>query len=132
MNAVLLNIGIVIFIVYAVFNIVYLIDMRKTSIAMRQLIAKTGENLSPALEELTHAVADIRKMTEDASQLLEGFRAAVGAIITVEKGVQNVYHYYRTNFRQSAQSNVSGIKAGVRAGVVNFLSSLKNKKEGSS
>lgn len=132
MNAALLNIGAIIFIVYAVFNILWLIDMRRTSVALRRLIGKTEESLGPALAELTRAATDIRKATEGAFQLVERLRIAAGTIISAEKSIESIYHYYRQSVSQSAQSNIAGIKAGVRAGVVNFLSNLKSRKEGSS
>ena len=41
MNEALINIGIVVFVIYAAFNISNIIEMRRTSSALRQLIKRT-------------------------------------------------------------------------------------------
>lgn len=127
---ILLTLGIITFIVYAIFNVIYLIDVRKTSSALRQFIIKTEENLNPALAELTRTLEDIKKVTGDISVLVEKLRAAIGVILSVEKGIESLYGYYRHGLGQAAQSNISGLKAGLRAGVLSLLKNLKTKKEG--
>ncbi len=129
LNQILATIALVIFIIYAVFNIIYLIDLRKTSLALRQFVAKTEENLNPALIELRLALEDIRKITSDAAVLTQKLRTAAGTIVTVEKSIQTLYGFYRDSFGQSANANISAVKAGVKAGVVNLLKNLKAKKE---
>jgi hypothetical protein len=47
-NEILVAIGVVAFIIYASFNIIYLIELRRTSFALRQLIKGTEENIHPA------------------------------------------------------------------------------------
>lgn len=131
MNQILLTIGLITFIVFAIFNIIYLIDLRKTSVALRRFIMKTDENINPALEELRRTLADIRKITGEVSAVAEKLRVAVGAIITVEKSIQSLYAYYKSGIAQAASSNISGLKAGVKAGVFNLIKNLRHK-EGSS
>jgi uncharacterized protein YoxC len=131
MNQILLTIGLITFIVFAIFNIIYLIDLRKTSVALRRFITKTDENINPALEELRRTLADIRKITGEVSAVAEKLRVAVGAVVTVEKGIQSLYAYYKSGVGQAASANISGIKAGVKAGVINLLKNLRHK-EGSS
>ncbi len=128
-NELLLAVGVIIFIIYAVFNIIYLIDLRKTSFAMRQFIAKTETNLDPALSELRRTLGDIRKVTDDVSTLIERLRAAVGTVAAVEKSIRTIYSYYKEGFGQAAQANVAGLKAGVKAGIVNLVKNLKDKKK---
>lgn len=131
-NEILIAIGVITFIIYTVFNIIYLNDMRKTSFALRQFITKTEANLHPALAELRQTLADIRKVTDDVAAVMERLRTAAGAIITVEKSIQSLYWYYREGLGHAAQANIAGLKAGVKAGVINLLKNLKYKKEGSS
>lgn len=128
---ILAAIAVVTFVVYAAFNIVYLIDLRRTSIALREFILRTEENLNPALMELRLALQDIRKVTADLSSLSDRLRAAAGTVLTIERTIQGLYGYYRDGLAESANANLSALKAGVRAGVVNFIKNLKTKKEGS-
>jgi uncharacterized protein YoxC len=132
MNEILLAIGLVTFIVYAVFNIIYLNDVRKTSLALRQFIAKTEANLNPALAELTQALSDIRKVTEDISILVERLRSVVGTVASVEKSIVGLYGYYRDSFGQANQANIAALKAGFKAGVVSLINTLTTRKEGAS
>lgn len=124
LNSFLVTIGLITFIVYAVFNILYLIDLRKTSTAMRQFLAKTDANLDPALLELRSALADIRKLANDISEVIEKIRTAATTIVAVEKTIEHLYGYYREGFSQSAH----GVKAGLKAGVVTLVKNLKRKK----
>ncbi len=124
-------IAVITFVVYAVFNIVYLIDLRRTSIALRRFIVRTDENLTPALVELRLTLQDLRKVTADVSSLTERMRSASGALLTVERTVENIYRYYREGLGQSAQANVSALKAGFRAGVASLIRTLGASKEGS-
>jgi hypothetical protein len=87
---ILLTLGVITFIVYAIFNVIYLVDVRKTSSALRQFIIKTEENLNPALAELTRTLEDIKKVTGDISMLVERLRAAIGVILSLEKGIERL------------------------------------------
>lgn len=129
MNQILLVIAVVTFIVYVVFNIIYLIDLKKTSVALRNFIIRTEENLNPALNELSRTLEDIRKVTYDVSSVVERLRVAVGAIVTVEKGIRGLYEYYREGLAPTAQANIAGLKAGVKAGVVNLFKNLKKQQK---
>lgn len=132
MNQILLIIAVVTFIIYVVFNIIYLIDLRKTSVALRHFVVKTEENLNPALHELSRTLQEIRKVTYDVSSLVESLRVAIGAIVTVEKGIRSLYGYYKEGLAPAAQANMASLRAGVKAGVINLFKNLKKQKEGSS
>lgn len=116
-------------VVYVAFNIIYLVDLRRTSIALRRFINRTDENLTPALVELRLTLQDLRKVTADVSSLTERMRSAAGALLTVERTVENLYSYYREGLGLSAQTNVSALKAGLRAGVVSLFKNFKSRKE---
>ncbi len=131
LNEMLLTVGLISFIVYAVVNILYLIDLKKTSTSVRHFIAKTEQNLHPALFELRATLADFRKVAGDVSAVTEKTRSAVDLIASLEKNIEHLYVSYRENFGQSAQANMAGIKAGVKAGFASLIKNLKDKKEGS-
>lgn len=125
MTQILLIIAVITFIIYVVFNIIYLIDLRKTSVALRHFIIKTEENLNPALNELSRTLEEIRKVTYDVSAVVERLRTAAGAIVTVEKSIRNFYGYYKEGLGRAAQANMASLKAGLKAGVVNLVKNLK-------
>lgn len=123
---ILATIAVVTLVIYAAFNIIYLIDLRRTSLAIRQFITRTEENLNPALAELRLALADIRKVSADVSALTDRLRSVTGSLIRVERTIEHLYGFYRES------ANIAALKAGVRAGVVNLFKNLKTKKEGTS
>lgn len=129
---ILLTIGVVTFIIYAIFNIIYLLDLRKTSFALRHFIIKTEENLNPALAELTRTLEEMRKVTGDAAAFVERARAALGMLVSAEKAIQGLYGRYREGFGNAAQANIEGLKAGVKTGLINLFRNLKMRKEGTS
>ena len=127
----LLAIGIVVFSIYAAFNISYLIEMRRTTIALRQLIKRTEENLHPALSALRGVLEDIGKSTYDIAVLTRSLREVAETVTRVENAVNGLYEYYKEGLGEAARANIAGLKAGVRAGMTTLLRDLNNRKEGS-
>jgi hypothetical protein len=128
----LLSIGIVVFIIYAAFNIASIIEMRRTSIALRQLIKRSEENLHPALTALRGILEDIGKTTENVAVLTQSLRGVAETVARVEHTVDGLYAYYQEGVGEAARANIAGLKAGVKAGVVTLLKDLNERKEGSS
>lgn len=132
MNEALVNIGIVVFIVYAVINIASIIEMRRASIALRQLIKRSEENLHPALTALRGILEDIGKTTYNIAVLTESLREMAETVARVENTVNGLYEYYKKDLGEAARANIAGLKAGVKAGMTTLLKDLNERKEGSS
>ena len=132
MNEALVNIGIVVFVIYAGFNISNIIEMRRTSSALRQFIKRTEENLHPALTALRGILEDIGKTTYNIAVLTQSLRGVAETVARVEKTVNGLYEYYKEGLGEAARANIAGLRAGVKAGVVTLLKDLNNRKEGSS
>ena len=132
MNEALINIGIVVFVIYAAFNISNIIEMRRTSSALRQLIKRTEENLHPALTALRGILEDIGKATYNIAVLTRSLREVAETVARVEKTVNGLYEYYKEGLGEAARANIAGLRAGVKAGVVTLLKDLNNRKEGAS
>ena len=131
MNETLFNIGTVVFIIYAAFNIANLIEMRRTSIALRQLIKRSEENLHPALTALRGVLEGIGKTTDNVAVLTQSLRGVAETVTRVENTVNGLYDYYQESVSKSARANIAALKAGVRAGVTTLLKDLNERKEGS-
>ena len=126
----LLVVGIASFIIFAAFNIFYIIEIRKTSWATRQLISRMEENLHPALAAVRHIFEDIKTITDNAAALSKSLREAAEALTAAQKSIKDIYQSYEENLDKSVRANVSGLKAGIKTGVVTLLSNLKDRKEG--
>lgn len=132
MNETLLNIGIIVFIIYAAVNIFYIIDLKRTSGAVRELIKNTAENLNPAVAELRGTLENIRKMTDEIGILTRNVRLITVSAAAVEKGVKKLWEYYKDDVGAVVSANIAGLKAGVKTGVVTLVRNLKDGKGGSS
>ncbi len=132
MNEALLSIGIVVFVIYAAFNIANSIEMRRTSIALRQLIRRSEENLHPALSALRGILEDIGKATYNIAMLTKSLREVAETVARVENTVNGLYEYYKEGVGEAARANIAGLKAGVKAGMTTLLKDLNDRKEGSS
>ncbi len=132
MNETLLNIGITAFIIYAAVNIFYIIDLKRTSVAVREFIKNTAENLNPAAAELRGTIENIRKMTDEIGILTRNVRLVVDTTAAVEKGVKKLWEYYKDDVGAVVGANIAGLKAGVKTGVVTLVRKLKDGKGGSS
>ncbi len=132
MHEILLAIGVVAFVVYAAFSIAHIIELRRASIALRQFIARTEENLHPSLAAVRVILEDIRETADDVAGLAKSVREAADTAKRIEQGVQGLYEYYLEGMGETARANMAGLKAGVKAGMITLLKDLSEKKEGSS
>lgn len=126
----LVALGVVSFIIYASFNIFYIIEMRRTSHAVRQLVVRAEENLLPTLAAARHIFEEIQTITDNAAVLSKSLRDAAEALSAAQNTIKDMYLSYDENLGQSVRANVSGLKAGIKTGVVTLLSNLKDRKEG--
>ncbi len=131
-SEIILIIATIVFCIYASINVVYLIELRRTSSALRQLIKRSEENLVPAFASLRHILDDIEKAAGSVAALAERLRAVADTAATVEKTVKNLYGSYVESPSEAARANIAGWKAGVKTGVLTLLKNLANRKEGSS
>ncbi len=129
MYLVLAVIAVATFVLYAAFNIIYLIDLKKTSRAMREFIREAEQNITPVLAETRATLQDVRNVASDISLITAKLRTAANAIVTVEKSVQSLYDYYRKGFGEAAHTNMGAVKAGMVAGVLTLIKNLKSRKE---
>jgi hypothetical protein len=132
MHGIILDIGIIVFIIYAAVNIYYLIDLRRTSVAARELIKNTGENLNPALVELRGTLENIRNMTDEIGILTRDVRLVADSSVVLEKSLRKFWGYYKDDIGPAVNANIAGLKAGVKTGVVTLVRNLKERKGGSS
>jgi hypothetical protein len=129
MNAtnLLLAIGVAVFIIYAIVNIIYLNDLRKTTSVLRQFIIRTDENLQPALIDMRSALQDIRRISGDLVTATERVRSLAATLGAVEKSIRVIYGSYREGIQHAARSNVESVKAGLKAGVLSLFRNMRSK-----
>ena len=126
---IILAIGVAAFIVYAAFNIYYLIELRRTSSAVRRLVEKAEENVHPALAALRRVLEDIGTVTDNVAELSKSLREAAEALSSAEKKIEALFLAYEDGIGEAARANIAGVRAGIKAGVGTLLKGLKSKEE---
>lgn len=129
MNDVLLAVAVVAFVVYVVFHVSYIMELRRTSAALREFMEETKGSLEPALEEFRTTLGRVNKIADDAGGAVENIRHLTDAVNIMEKGVRQLYDHYKAELGPAASANIAGLKAGVRTGVVTLLRTLNEGKE---
>ncbi|HTF99218.1 MAG TPA: hypothetical protein VK654_01365 [Nitrospirota bacterium] len=102
MLEIILGIGVFVFIIYAGFQIAYLLELRKAGKALRALIETIDRRLQPSLDELESAMKNLRQTTENASAISRNLRDA---------------------------TDIAAILAGVWAAIKAGISALTRKEE---
>jgi uncharacterized protein YoxC len=128
MTQAILFIGVVAFIVYAAFSISYLIDLRRTSNALRAFLMNTEGNLNAALTELKGTLENMNKITANVSGITQDVKDIADTVVSVEKGIQSFYGKVTNEFAAAAEANVAGLKAGIATGVVTLVRNLKERR----
>lgn len=128
MNNVLLNIGIVVFIIYAAVSIVYQVSSYRTVAAVRQFITLSQGDLSAMLTELRATLENFRKISDNVTVVTEDVREITSSVAKLQKEVKTLYGFIRDTAGAEARADFASLKAGIRTGVVTLIKDLK--KEG--
>ena len=128
MTQAILLIGVVAFVIYAAFSISLLMDLRRTSNALRAFLANTDGNLNATLEELKSTLENTNKITANVSGITQDIREIADTVVSVEKGIQHFYGKVKDDVAAAAEANIAGLRAGIATGVVTLVRSLKERR----
>jgi hypothetical protein len=126
MIEILLGIGVAVFIVYAIFSIVYMMSMKRMNDALHDFILRTEVNANATLAELKVTLENIRKVTDDIGAVTQDARQISNSLATVEKGMRMLFEYVKEGVGSAAGASYAGLKAGIKAG---FATLAKNPTE---
>ena len=76
MTEIVLTAGVAAFIVFVVFQIAYLLELRNTSRAVRRLIERVEKTLEPALGEVEPIMKNLRHTSENVVDMSRNLRQA--------------------------------------------------------
>jgi hypothetical protein len=125
----LLTIGVITFIVYTFFNILYFVEMRRSGVALRGLISRAEESLLPVFEAVRRIFENVETVTDNAAALSRSLREAADGLTAAQTALRDLYRTYEEKADQAARANIAGLRAGVKTGVATLLSNLKERKE---
>jgi hypothetical protein len=125
MHEKLVDVGIIVFIVYAVISLAHMMNVWKTSAAVRDFLKNTEGNLNTALIELQGTLQNLTKITSDISTVTEEVRQVTDIVANLEKDAQYLFQYVKNELAANTAANFAGLKAGVKTGVATLVKTLK-------
>jgi hypothetical protein len=102
MREILLGMGVVVFIVYAVVSTAYMMNAGRTSAAVRYIVKSAGGNLNTTLLELQGTLWNVNKITSDISTVRRDVRQIADTVIKLEKDVRYLYQYLKNELGAAA------------------------------
>jgi uncharacterized protein YoxC len=107
--------------------IVYIIlELKKTIDSVKVSMESIEKVLIPTVEELQVTLKSVRKITDDVGVVTEGVKGLSGSIREMSENVKYVSEAVSTITKTSVVE-VSGVKAGVKAGFEYFIKNLLTK-----
>ncbi len=128
MNTIVLGIGVAAFIIYSLFQIMYLLSLRKAAERFDAFLRNTEGNLNETLSELKGTLENARKVTADVRSVTADVREIADTVVSLERGVQNAYQEMKESLGTAAEANIAGLKAGIKTGVVTLVRSMQQER----
>jgi ABC-type transporter Mla subunit MlaD len=128
MNYVLINIGIVVFIVFAVISIVYQVNAFLVATAFRHLLSQTSEDLRKVITELSISLENFRKITDNINKVTSEVRDVTSSVTNLQHDVGKLYGFLRETVGSTVKADFAGLKAGVKTGMETFVKNLKEER----
>jgi len=123
----ILLVGVVAFIIYAAFSIAYIINLQRTSNALREFLRNT-ENLNATLTELKGTLENVRKITANAGAITENVKDIAYTVVSLQKGIESLYGVVTKEFATAAEANIAGLKAGIITGLATLVRNLQERR----
>ncbi|MHB8843955.1 MAG: DUF948 domain-containing protein [Nitrospirota bacterium] len=125
MTDIILGIGVGTFVVYAAFNIVYLVSMKRTSDRINAFLTNTEDKVNASLAEFSGTLQNLRKISGDIGAVTADVKEISDAVASVERDMRGVYGFVRDGLGSAAGANMAGLKAGISTGVATLVKSMQ-------
>jgi uncharacterized protein YoxC len=126
----LVDVGIIVFIIYAISSIASIVNGWRTSSAFRDFLKNTQGNVNSTLIDMQATLQNLKKITGDISTVTEDVRQITDRVTHLEKNIRHLYQYFKDEFATTAEANLAGLKAGVKTGVSTLVKTLKEGRGG--
>jgi ABC-type transporter Mla subunit MlaD len=128
MNYVLLNIGIVVFIIFAVISIIYQVNAFLVTSALRHLLAQTSGDLRKVIAELSVSLENVRKITDNINTVTGDVRAVTSSVANLQQDVSKLYSFVSETVGSTVKADFAGLKAGVKIGMETLVKNLREER----
>jgi len=111
------------------FIISLIIELKKTVQNVSVLLKTTEESLRPTLEELQLTLKSLRNVSDDINDVTADIKTLSGSVKDVGLNIRNVSNLVE-ELTSSTLIKATGLKAGIKTGLMVLLSNLFSKKGG--
>jgi len=128
MNDLLLNTGVVVFIIYAIASIIYQVSAYRAAVALRQFITLSSGDLLTTLAEFRATLENFRKISDNVTGVTEDVREITSSVADLQKEVRAMYGVIKDAAGTEARADLAGLKAGIRTGVATLVKGLNEER----
>jgi uncharacterized protein YoxC len=130
MIEIILGIGVATFIVYTVFNVRYLLSMKRTSDSMAAFLRNIEGDLNASLFELRGTLENMKKITGDVGAVTKEMKQISDSVASVERNLRSMYDYVKEGLGSVVGANIAGVKSGITTGVATLVNKMqKGRRE---
>jgi len=128
MNDVLLNMGLVVFILYAVVSIAYQVSAYRAATALRQFITLSSGDLLSTLAQVRGTLENFRKISDNVTAVTGDVRTITSSVADLQQEVRTLYGFIKGAAGAEARADLAGLKAGIRTGVSTLVKGLNEER----
>ena len=128
MNDMLMNIGVVVFIVFAIVSIVYQVNNYRAAASLRQFISQSSGDMQKVLVELRVSLENFRKITDNISVVTEDVREITNTVADLQRDISTLYSFIWETVGGTVKADIAGLKAGVKTGMATLVKHLKEER----
>jgi uncharacterized protein YoxC len=116
-------------VVTAGFVVSLIIELKKTVRSLNDFLKTTEESIKPTLEELQQTLRSLRNVSNDLNDVTTDIKTLSGSVRDVGLNIKHVSNIVE-DITSSGYIKVSGVKAGIKTGIMVLLNNLFSRKGG--
>ena len=128
MNEMLANIGVAVFIIYALVSIAYQVSAYRAAVALRQFITLSSGDLLTTLAELRVTLENFRKISDNVTAVSGDVRTITSSVADLQQEVRTLYGFIKGAASAEARADLAGLRAGLRTGVTTLVKGLNEER----
>jgi uncharacterized protein YoxC len=113
-------------VILVVVLIYVLLELRQATRKLEHFISTTESSLMPTLDELPGTIKSIRHIAENIATVTDDVKTLTGSVREVGENIRLTSGYIE-NIASSSSAQVSGLRAGIRAGFNVLVNNLLTK-----
>ena len=108
------------------FIIYIILELKKTISSLRITVESINKTLIPTVEELQMTFKSVRKITDDVGVVSEEVKGLSGSVHAISENVKYASEAV-SRITTNSVAQISGVRAGIKAGFGYFISNLLTK-----